>query len=298
MGAVDRKGRMTMQPAKVELCTLKKMKEEGRPITMITAYDYPTAKIVDAAGVDTVLVGDSLSNVVLGYPDTIPVTMEEMLHHVKAVARGIARALLIADMPFMSYNVSVERSIENAGRFMKEGRAQAVKIEGGSHVVDVARAMIRAGIPVVGHLGLTPQTANLLGGLHVQGKTANAGRKILEDALSLEEAGIFLLVLECVPSRLAKLIASRLKIPVVGIGAGAGCDGQVLVFHDLVGIDFGFRPKFVKPYAELGNLMQDAVGRYCAEVRERKFPDDNHSFTISDGEYDAIVQSIPVRGCQ
>jgi 3-methyl-2-oxobutanoate hydroxymethyltransferase len=277
-------------PTKVELCSLKKMKERGQPITMVTAYDMPTARIVEQAGVDVVLVGDSLSNVVLGYPNTVPVTMDEMLHHVKAVARGLSRALLIADMPFMSFNVSREQSILNAGRFLKEGGAAAVKIEGG--IPDTARAIVEAGIPVVGHLGLTPQTAAQLGGYHVQGKSAGAARRIFQDAVALEQAGVFLLVLECVPDRLAALIAKKLAIPVIGIGAGARCDGQVLVFHDLVGISFGFKPKFVKAFAETGALMTTAVEGYCREVRERSFPDTEHAFIIQDVEYEALQREL------
>ncbi|MBN1773656.1 MAG: 3-methyl-2-oxobutanoate hydroxymethyltransferase [Deltaproteobacteria bacterium] len=281
-----------MQKDKVELSTLARMKREGRPITMVTAYDTPTARIVDAAGVDTVLVGDSAANVVLGYPDTIPVTMDELLHHTRAVKRGLKHAMLIGDMPFMSYNVSVERAIENAGRFLKEAGADAIKLEGGGWVIETVRRIVKAGIPVVGHLGLTPQTAGMLGGYKVQGKDAASARQIYEDALGLQGAGAFLLVLECVPDRLGTLIAGKLTIPVIGIGAGSGTDGQVLVYHDLVGIHAGFAPKFVKRYAQVGDLMQKAVESYCREVRERSFPGEEHSFKISDEEYQALEKAI------
>ena len=281
-----------MQKDKVELSTLLKMKQEGQPITMVTAYDTPTARIVDAAGIDTVLVGDSAANVVLGYPDTIPVTMDELLHHTRAVKRGLNRAMLIGDMPFMSYNISVERAVENAGRFMKEAGADAVKLEGGGWVADTVRYIVQAGIPIVGHLGLTPQTAGMLGGYKVQGKDAASASQIYEDALGLQAAGAFMLVLECVPARLGTLISKKLDIPVIGIGAGNQTDGQVLVYHDLVGIKAGFTPKFVKRYAQAGEIMQKAVESYCQEVRERTFPSEEHSFKISDEEFAALEKAI------
>ncbi len=281
-----------MPVEKIDQTALSKMKREGRPITMVTAYDHPTAKIVDAAGVDTVLVGDSAGNVVLGYPDTIPVTVDELLHHTRAVERGLSRAMLIGDMPFMSYNVSHQQAIENGGRFVKEASAGAVKIEGGGWVADTAAAMVRAGIPVVGHLGLTPQTASSIGGYRVQGRTAESARKIIADAKALQDAGAFMLVLECVPDRLGTLISKKLDIPVIGIGAGSGTDGQVLVFHDLVGIAAGFTPKFVKRYAEAGKVMQEAVEAYCKDVKERAFPSDEYSFTIPDEEFRALQEAI------
>jgi len=279
-----------MSEDKVELSTLAQMKREGRPITMVTAYDCPTARILDQAGVDTVLTGDSAANVVLGYPDTIPVSLEEMLHHTRAVSKGVSRALLIGDMPFMTYNVCAEQAIENGGRFLKEAGAKAVKVEGGGWVADTVSAMVQAGIPVVGHLGLTPQTAGMLGGYKVQGNTAQSAKKILADALELEQAGAFLLVLECVPDRLGSLISEKLTIPVIGIGAGSGTDGQVLVFHDLVGIQAGFTPKFVKRYAEAGKIMQDAVSSFCQDVREKRFPAKEHGFHIPDEEYDELLK--------
>jgi 3-methyl-2-oxobutanoate hydroxymethyltransferase len=281
-----------MEQKKVALTTLKEMKQQGVPITMVTAYDYPTARLVDEAGIDTVLVGDSAGNVVLGYPDTIPVTVEELLHHTRAVRRGLRRALLIGDMPFMSYNVSVEQAIANAGRFLKEASAEAVKVEGGGWVAKTVTAMVEAGIPVVGHLGLTPQTASMLGGYRVQGRTAESARKIFDDALALQQAGAFLLVLECVPDRLGELISKKLEIPVIGIGAGPNTDGQVLVFHDLVGIQSGFAPKFVKRYAKVGDEIRSAVTRYCQEVKERTFPADEHCFRIPDEEFDALRGSL------
>jgi len=281
-----------MEQKKISLTTLKEMKQQGVPITMVTAYDYPTARIVDEAGIDTALVGDSAANVVLGYPDTIPVTVEELLHHTRAVRRGLRRALLIGDMPFMSYNVSVEQAIANGGRFLKEAGAEAVKVEGGGWVAKTVAAMVEAGIPVVGHLGLTPQTASMLGGYRVQGRTAESARKIVDDALALQQAGAFLLVLECVPDRLGELISKRLEIPVIGIGAGPNTDGQVLVFHDLVGIQSGFAPKFVKRYAKVGDEIRSAVTWYCQEVKERTFPADEHCFRIPDEEFDALRRSL------
>ncbi len=277
---------------KVDQTALKAMKQAGEPISMVTAYDFPTARIVDAAGIDTVLVGDSAGNVVLGYPDTIPVTVDELIHHTKAVRRGVSRAMLIGDMPFMSYNVSHAQAIENGGRFLKEAGADAVKIEGGGWVAETAAAMIAAGIPTVGHLGLTPQTASSLGGYKVQGKTAESARQIVADALALQAAGVILLVLECVPDRLGTLLSKMLTVPVIGIGAGNGTDGQVLVFHDLVGIHAGFRPKFVKRYAEVGQAMQDAVAAYCADVKARAFPSDEYAFAISDEEFAQLEKAL------
>ncbi len=277
---------------KVTLAVIKKMKQQNTPISMVTAYDFPTARILDKAGVDTVLVGDSAANVVLGLRDTIAITMAELIHHTRAVSRGIERAMLIGDMPFMSYNVSVQQAIENAGRFMKEAGSEAVKVEGGGWVADTVYAMVRAGIPVVGHLGLTPQTAGLLGGYRVQGRTAQSAKLIYQDALALQQAGAFMLVLECVPDRLAGLIAKKLDIPVIGIGAGNQTDGQVLVFHDLVGIHAGFAPKFVKRYAEVGEMMQRCIEQYCHEVRDRTFPSEEYSFQISDKEFEALEEAL------
>jgi 3-methyl-2-oxobutanoate hydroxymethyltransferase len=235
---------------KITTKEFQQKKERGEPISMLTAYDYPTSLIMDRAGIDSILVGDSLGMVVLGYENTLRVTMEEMLHHCRAVTRGAQYALLIGDMPFMSYQVSVEDAVRNAGRFLQEGGMDAIKLEGGRERADSIRAIIRAGIPVMGHIGLTPQSVNLFGGFRAQGKTASAAKRILEDALLLQDAGCFSLVLESVPGRLAELISEKLDIPTIGIGAGRGCDGQVLVTHDLLGLFDRFTPKFVRKYAD------------------------------------------------
>jgi 3-methyl-2-oxobutanoate hydroxymethyltransferase len=281
-----------MTDKRVELTDLRNMKRDRRPIVMVTAYDFPTARIVDRAGVDAVLVGDSLSNVVLGHRDTVPVTMEEMLHHTRAVTRGIERALVIADMPFGSYQVSREQAVQNGVRFLKEGRAQAVKLEGAGPHAATVRALQEAGVPVVGHLGLTPQTAGLLGGYKLQGRTAASARNILDDALALERAGAFLLVLEMVPTRLATLISQRLRIPTIGIGAGPGCDGQVLVLHDLLGFEPDFAPRFLKRFAEIGQAMEQGVRQYGQEVRARAFPAEANSFHMPDEEWATLEKSL------
>src|SRR5574338_671626 len=257
---------------KVTTLTFRQKKERGEPISMLTAYDYPTALAMDQAGIDSILVGDSLAMVVLGYENTLPVTMDEMLHHARAVARGAKTALLIGDMPFMSYQVSPEEALRNAGRFLKEAGMDAVKLEGGRERVEAVRLITGAGIPVMGHLGLTPQSVHQMGGFRAQGKTAPAARRLLEDAHLLEEAGCFSLVLESVPARLAELISGRLSIPTIGIGAGAGCDGQVLVTHDLLGLFDRFTPKFVKQYAKFHGEMQKVFADYIEDVKERSFP--------------------------
>ncbi len=279
-------------PKKVTIQTFRKKKEVGQPITMLTGYDYPTAVALDRAGIDAILVGDSLGMVVLGYENTLPITMDEMLHHCRAVARGARSALLIGDMPFMSYHVSVEEAVRNAGRFLKEGGMEAVKLEGGRERLDAIRAIVRAGIPVMGHLGLTPQSIHALGGFHPQGRTTAAARRILEDALSLEEAGCFSLVLELVPARLAELISKRISIPTIGIGAGVGCDGQVLVVHDLLGLFDRFTPKFVKKYADLQGEMQRAFGEYIADVAERRYPALEHMVDMPDEEWQSLLDDI------
>jgi 3-methyl-2-oxobutanoate hydroxymethyltransferase len=258
---------------------------------MLTAYDYPTALSIDAAGVDAILVGDSLGMVVLGYANTIPVTMEEMLHHCRAVSRGARSALLIGDMPFMSYQADVNEAVRNAGRFLKESGMDAVKLEGGRERADAVRAIVGAGIPVMGHLGLTPQSVNQLGGFRPQGKTATAAKKLLEDALLLEEAGCFSLVLESVPARLAEHISKTISIPTIGIGAGVGCDGQVLVTHDLLGLFDRFTPKFVKKYADFHGEMQRAFAEYLEEVQTRQFPGVEHSVEMADGEWEEFIRS-------
>lgn len=247
-------------------------------ITVLTAYDYPTARLADTSGIDVLLVGDSLGMVCLGYPDTVSVTMDEMLHHTKAVARGTEKALIVADMPFLSYQVSIPEAILNAGRFLKEGRADCVKLEGGKSMAPVVSAIVKAGIPVMGHIGLTPQTATQLGGFKVQGRDAEAAVGLMEDAKALEEAGAFSIVIECVPAELAASITREISIPTIGIGAGAECDGQVLVFHDLVGLYDRFLPKFVKRYADAGEVIRKAIRQYKEEVEQGTFPDKDHHF--------------------
>jgi 3-methyl-2-oxobutanoate hydroxymethyltransferase len=249
---------------------------------MLTAYDYPTAVIVDKAGIDAILVGDSLAMVVLGLPNTVSVTMDEMLHHCRAVARGAQYALLVGDMPFMSYQADVKEAIHNAGRFLKEGNMDVVKLEGGVKMVPVVKAIVDAGIPVMGHIGLTPQTISKLGGFKVQGKDAAAAQQLIDDALALEDAGCFSLVLEAIPDRLAKLITEKLTIPTIGIGAGPHCSGQVLVTHDMVGLFDRFTPKFAKQYVNIHNQMVEALKQYKAEVEAGVFPGPEHCFTIKD----------------
>jgi 3-methyl-2-oxobutanoate hydroxymethyltransferase len=280
------------QRKKITTSVLRQKKVQGEPITMLTAYDYPTALAEDQAGVDSILVGDSLGMVVLGYQNTLPVTMDDMLHHCKAVARGAKFALLIGDMPFMSYQVSVEEAVRNAGRFLQEGGMDAVKLEGGRERVEAIRLIVEAGIPVMGHLGLTPQSVNQLGGFRPQGKTASAAKRLLEDAQLLEEAGCFSLVLESVPARLAELISKRLSIPTIGIGAGIGCDGQVLVTHDLLGLFDRFTPKFVKKYANFHAEMQRAFREYISDVQGRSFPGTEHSVQMDEQEWQALQKEI------
>ncbi len=263
--------------------TFAKAKEEGTKISMLTAYDYSTAKLMDEAGINSILVGDSLGNVVLGYDDTISVTMEDMIHHTRAVSRGAKKALVIADMPFMSYQASVYDAVVNAGRLMKEGRANAVKLEGGREVCPQIKAIVDAGIPVCAHIGLTPQSINSLGGNRVQGKTEAAAMKLLDDAMGVQEAGAFAVVIEAVPEKLAALITSRLEIPTIGIGAGNCCDGQVLVYQDMLGMFSDFTPKFVKKYANLGELMTAAFKQYDQEVKNKSFPSEEHTYKIDDG---------------
>ncbi len=277
---------------KVTTAALRQKKERGEPITMLTAYDYPTALAEDLAGIDAILVGDSLAMVVLGYESTLPVTMDEMLHHCRAVARGARYALLIGDMPFMSYQVSAQEAVRNAGRFLKEAGMEAVKLEGGRERVEAVRAITGAGIPVMGHLGLTPQSINLLGGFRPQARKAAAAKRLLEDALFLEEAGCFSLVLESVPARLAELVSSKVTIPVIGIGAGIGCDGQVLVTHDLLGLFDRFTPKFVKKYADLHTEMRRAFTEFKSDVETRSFPTAAHSVQMDEAEWQQLVQDV------
>ena len=262
--------------------TLLSQKQNGDKITMLTSYDYSTAKLIDEAGVNTILVGDSLGTVILGYEDTLPVTMEDMIHHTRAVTRGAKNALVIADMPFMSYQTSVCDAVKNAGRLIKEGGAQAVKLEGGAAVKEQIKAIVNASIPVVGHIGLTPQSINAFGGFKVQGKSEESARKIMEDAKIIEEAGAFMLVMECVPERLAKIITESVNIPTIGIGAGKYCDGQVLVYQDMLGMFTDFVPKFVKKYADVGEIMKNAFSEYIKEVKSGAFPAEEHTFKIDD----------------
>src|SRR5512138_1795831 len=277
---------------KVTTATLRLRKEQGTPITMLTAYDYPTAQAEDEAGIDVILVGDSLAIVVLGYENTLPVTMDEMLHHCRAVARGASFALLIGDMPFMSYQVSVEEATRNAGCFLQQGGMDAVKLEGGRDRAAAIRSIVSAGIPVMGHIGLTPQSINQLGGFRAQGKTARAAQRLLEDALILEEAGCFSIVLESVPARLAQLISKKIAIPTIGIGAGVGCDGQVLVTHDVLGLFDRFTPKFVKKYANFHQEMQKAFMDYIDDVETKRFPAQEHTVEMDDKEWQALLNDI------
>ena len=262
--------------------TFQEMKKKGEKISMLTAYDYSTAKLEDEAGVNSILVGDSLGNVILGYEDTISVTMEDMIHHGAAVARGAKNALVIIDMPFMSYQTSVYDAVVNAGRLLKEGRAGAVKLEGGIEVCPQIKAIVDAGIPVCAHLGLTPQSINAFGGFKVQGKTETAAKKLLEDALEVEKAGAFAVVLEGIPKKLADLVTEKLTIPTIGIGAGNGCDGQVLVYQDLLGMFSDFTPKFVKRYADIGEIMKEAFRQYFDEIQSGVFPGEEHQYKIDD----------------
>lgn len=259
-----------------------KAKRDGEKISMLTAYDYSMAKLIDEAGVDSILVGDSLGMVVLGYENTLQVTVDDIIHHTKAVTRGAKRALVIADMPFLSYHVSVEDSVRNAGRLIQEGNAHAVKLEGGAEVIDKVEAIVKAQIPVIGHLGLTPQSVNVMGGFKVQGKDEAQAKKIIEDAKLLEKAGAFAIVLECVPEKLAKIVTESVSIPTIGIGAGKDCDGQVLVTQDMLGMFSDFIPKFVKKYSEVGISIKDGVKGYIQEMKEGVFPAEKHTFTIDE----------------
>ena len=280
------------QRKKVTTLTFRQKKERGEPITMLTAYDYPTAMAMDKAGIDSILVGDSLAMVVLGYENTLPVTMDEMLHHARAVARGAKSAMLVGDMPFMSYQVSVEEALRNAGRFLQQGGMDAVKLEGGRERADTVRAVTAAGIPVMGHIGLTPQSVHQLGGFRAQGKTASAAKRLLEDAQILEEAGAFSIVLESVPARLADYISKHITIPTIGIGAGAGCDGQVLVTHDLLGLFDRFTPKFVRQYANLHETMNKAITEYIDDVETKRFPAVEHTVEMREEEWEAFQKEL------
>ncbi|MGA9226067.1 MAG: 3-methyl-2-oxobutanoate hydroxymethyltransferase [Mesobacillus sp.] len=265
-----------------------KMKETGSKIVMVTAYDYPSAKHAEQAEADMILVGDSLGMVVLGYDSTIPVTMEDMLHHSKAVRRGAGNTFIVVDMPFMSYHLSIKDTLVNGARIMQETRANAVKVEGGDEVIDHIKALTRAGVPVMAHLGLTPQSVGVLGGYKVQGKSADAAMKLIEDAKKCEEAGAFAVVLECVPKQLAKQVSESLTIPTIGIGAGMDVDGQVLVYHDIITYGVERVPKFVKQYTNVNEIIASGLNSYVAEVRLRAFPEDKHSFTMKEEELQAL----------
>ena len=263
-------------------------KESGKKVTMMTAYDYPTARLVDQAEMDTILVGDSLGMVVLGYDSTVPVTMDEMIHHCKAVCRGTEKSFVIGDMPFLSYHVSVEKAVENAGRFIKEAGCEAVKLEGGTEMVPVVEAIVRAGIPVCAHIGLTPQSATKLSGFKVQGKDAEGARELVKAARDLEKAGAFMIVLECIPDLVAKRITEEVNMITIGIGAGKFCDGQVLVYHDLVGLFERFTPKMVKQYVNLAPQIREALVQYRIEVENNDFPGPEHTFVMSPEEAEKI----------
>ena len=274
------------------VATFRQAKQNNKKLTMLTAYDCSTARLMDEAGIDAILVGDSLGMVILGYPDTLSVTMGDMLHHTKAVARGTKNALVVSDLPFMSYQASVYDAVCNAGRLIQEGRAHAVKLEGGAAVCPQIAAIVQASIPVVAHLGLTPQSVNAFGGFKVQGTDTAAAKKLLADALAVQEAGAFAVVLECVPAELAARITESLSIPTIGIGAGNGCDGQVLVYQDMLGMYADFTPKFVKRYANTGDMMKDAFSRYIAEVQSGGFPDAAHSFSLSPQVFAALEEGV------
>lgn len=277
-----------MEQNKITVPDIKERKKSGGKITMLTAYDYPMALLVDRAGIDIILVGDSLGMVVLGYKDTVSVTMEEMLHHVKAVSGAVQRALVIGDMPFGSYNVSIKDAIYNANRMMKEAKADCVKLEGGCRVAPVAKAIVEAGIPVQGHIGLTPQTASSLGGFKVQGKSFEAALSLIDDAKALEDAGCFSVVLEAIPSPIAKIITESVSIPTIGIGAGIDCNGQVLVTYDMIGLFDRFTPKFVKQYAKISDVILSSVSHYKSDVENLKFPEEKHCFSMNPKEVEKL----------
>lgn len=262
--------------------TFRQAKAEGKKLTMLTAYDYTMAKLMDQSGINGILIGDSLGMVVKGEPDTLSVTMEEMIYHTRAVKRGAGNALVVSDMPFMSYQVSVEQAVENAGRLVKEGGANAVKLEGGRIILPQIRAIVAAQIPVMGHLGLTPQSVNAFGGFKVQGKSEEAIRQLLDDAAALEEAGVFSIVLEGIPEKVAELITRKVAIPTIGIGAGKACDGQILVYQDMLGLFQDFVPKFVRQYANIGSIIVEAIGTYIHEVETGQFPATEHTYRISE----------------
>lgn len=284
-----------MNRKKVTILDIQKRKQNNVPITMLTAYDFAAAVLVDKADIDIMLVGDSLGMVMLGYPGTTQVTMDEMLHHCKAVAKGASAALLVGDMPFLSYQADVAEAVRNAGRFLKEAAMDCVKVEGGREIANTVRAIVRAGIPVMGHVGLTPQTVSQLGGFRIQGKTAAAAQALLEDALALQEAGCFAIVLEAIPAPVAQHISQQLAIPTIGIGAGVGCDGQVLVYHDMLGLYDRLQPRFVKQYGSIGQAVLTAVQTYSEEVRSRTFPAEEHTYPMNEAEEAAFFAAVAGR---
>ncbi len=273
---------------------MQNKKQHNEKITMLTAYDFSTAKLMDSCGIDAVLVGDSLGMVMLGYENTIPVTMEDMIHHAKAVSRGCENAMVVADLPFMSYQVSVEEAVRNAGRLMQEAAVQVVKLEGGKEVCPQIKAITTASIPVMGHLGLTPQSVHIMGGYKVQGKEKEAAAKLIEDALLVEQAGACAVVLECVPEKLAAFITKLLTIPTIGIGAGANCDGQVLVYQDMLSIYSGIKPKFVKQFADVGSLMKEAFQSYIEETNNGSFPAQEHTYKMEESIIEELIQLYTV----
>ncbi len=276
----------------ISIKDIMEKKEKKEKITMITAYDYYMGKLVDEAGIDIILVGDSLGMVIQGNQDTLPVTLEQMIYHTKIVNRGNNNALLVTDMPFMSFQTGVEKALESAGKIMKKSGAGAVKLEGGKRIIPQVKALVEAGIPVMGHLGLTPQSVNQFGGFKVQGKDREKAVELYNDALQLQEAGVFSIVLETVPRELAALITEKLSVPTIGIGAGPDCDGQVLVFHDLLGFDDQFNPKFARKYANLNKVIKNAVNKYIQEVKEKEFPSDNESFHLDEQLYKKLKREL------
>ena len=270
--------------------TLLEQKQSGDKITMLTAYDYTTAKIIDECGINAILIGDSLGMVMLGYENTLPVTMDDMIHHTAAVSRGAENAFIVADMPFMSYQVSIQEAVSNAGRLVKEGGANAVKLEGGAEVCEQIKAIVNASIPVVAHLGLTPQSVNAFGGFKVQGKSIDKARKLIDDAVKIQKAGACAVVLEGIPAKLADIITKKLVIPTIGIGAGNGCDGQVLVYQDMLGLTFGHTAKFVKRFADLGSAMRRGITDYIRETKEGTFPAKEHTYAIDDVVIEQLVR--------
>ncbi|MHB1132431.1 MAG: 3-methyl-2-oxobutanoate hydroxymethyltransferase [Chloroflexota bacterium] len=280
------------EPSKVTVGQLVDMKRRREKIAMITCYDYPNALLVDRAGMDIILVGDSLGMTVLGHPNTLPVTMTEMIVFARAVTRACKRSFVIGDMPYMSYQPSVEKSVENAGRFMAEAGCDGVKLEGGQAMADRVKAIVDSGIPVMGHLGLTPQSASMQGGFKVQGRTSDAAKRLLDDCYALQDAGVYSILLEMVPAKVATLITEKLAVPTISIGSGAGCDGHCLIYHDTIGMFEAFTPKFVKQYCNLSPVILEAMSHYVKDVREGVYPEEKHTFKIPEEAFEAFVQSL------